>query len=154
MKWVSGKSVESWRIVPSLNVNTPFLALKIPFSKGSGSLSSEIKPITPLTSSTLRTPTLLEAFESICAKLISFWPDLPITVGDPQCGQIAWNELNLQSGFVHSLLANSTLIFFFLAASATKRLFPPLFPIGNSTWGAGLINLSFDFSGRPTLVPI
>ena len=114
-------------------MNTLFLALKIPFSKGSGSLSSEINPTTPLTSSTLRTPTLFEALESIWAKLISFWPDFPMTVGDPQCGQMAWNELNLQSGLVHSLLANSTLIFFFLAASATKRLFPPLFPIGKST---------------------
>ena len=70
-------------MVPSLNVNTPFLALKIPFSKGSGSLSSEIKPTTPFTSSTLRTPTLLDAFESIYAKLISLGPEAPITVGEP-----------------------------------------------------------------------
>ena len=71
-------------MVPSLNVNTSFLARRIPFSKGSGNLSSEIRPTTPFTSSTLRTPMLFEAFESILFRLMSLRLALAISVGEPQ----------------------------------------------------------------------
>lgn len=81
---VRGRSVESCLIVASLNVNTSFLALKTPFSRGSGSFDSEIIPITPLISSTRLYETLSEAFLNIPDKFIFLRPGDPISVGEPQ----------------------------------------------------------------------
>ena len=141
-------------MVPSLNVNTSCFALSIPFSIGSGNFDSEIIPTTPLTSSTRLTLTLSEAFLSIAARGIVFKDGFPISVGLPHFGQSDPKELIPQSGLVHFLLEISTLILPFLAAVATSLLDPPLFPIGINPCGAGLINLSFDFSGLPTRVPM
>ena len=141
-------------MVPSLNVKTSCFALSIPFSRGSGNLDSEIIPITPFTSSTLLTFTLSDAFLSMLERGTFFMDGLPISVGLPHFGQREPKELIPHSGFVHFLLEISTLIFPFLAAVATSLLEPPLFPIGINPCGAGFINLSFDFSGLPTRVPI
>ena len=125
MKCVKGKSVESWRIVPSLKVNTSCFALSIPFSIGSGSLASEIIPTTPFTSSTRLTLTLSDAFLSIDAKGTVFIEGLPISVGCPHLGQRDPKELIPHSGLVHFLLDISTLMLPFLAAVATSLLAPP-----------------------------
>ena len=100
-------------------------ALSIPFSIGSGNFDSEIIPTTPLTSSTLLTLTLSDAFLSIDARGMLFIEGLPISVGCPHLGQSAPKELIPHSGFVHLLLESSTLMLPFLAAVATSLLEPP-----------------------------
>ena len=107
-------------MVPSLNVNTSFFALSIPFSSGSGSFDSEIIPLTALNLSTFLTLTLSEAFLSIDAMLIFLLLGAPISVGEPHLGQIELNDISLQSGFVHFLLDRSTDIVPFLAAFETS----------------------------------
>jgi len=44
---VTGRSVMSYRTVPSLNDETPCFARRIPFSSGSGVLFDEVSPLTP-----------------------------------------------------------------------------------------------------------
>ena len=46
-KLETGRSVMSYRIVPSLNVETLCFALRIPFSIGSGVLFLEVSAFTP-----------------------------------------------------------------------------------------------------------
>ena len=71
-------------MVPSLNVNTSFLDLSIPFSRGSGNLDSEIIPTTPFISSTFLTFTLSDAFLSIAERFMFFTLCGLISVGAPQ----------------------------------------------------------------------
>ena len=49
-KWVRGRSIMSYRIVPSLKTKRPWCARRIPFSTGSTAFSREIIPRTPFTS--------------------------------------------------------------------------------------------------------